>query len=208
MSRKLLSGIKKRFSMATAEKISEALGLHGINVSASHILDGLSRDDWQLIPDEPQPVSVPHINGGGKGGTPVTIPHYQLAASAGGGALVEDESRTRRIYFAADWIRGELMANPNDLFAIDIEGDSMEPELREGDTVLVDKTKVHLRRNGLYVLVIGDMLLVKRAELMPDGSIQIRSDNPKYTPYTIKPGEQEPFSVKGRVVWIIGRRPQ
>lgn len=205
VSRAQLSGIKDRFAFQTAEKISSALSKHGIEASPNHIFEGLTQEDWQLMPELDHPVGIPYINGKNLNGEPVKIPYYRISAAAGGGVFAEGKTDAVQIYFLSGWIRDRLNTTPKNLFAMDIYGDSMEPTLRHGDTVLVDKKKNHLRSNGLYVLEINDMLIVKRVEVQPDNSILMKSDNPDYEPYVLKPGEEGHFGVKGRVVKLIGR---
>lgn len=46
---KLFTG-KRALSVNYANKLSDALTKHGIQVTPGHILDGLSQDNWELIP--------------------------------------------------------------------------------------------------------------------------------------------------------------
>ena len=188
-----------------AEKLSIALSKHGFHVTPGHILDGLTQERWDLTPESEQPVAVPHIHGKHLNGEPVKIPYYRISAAAGGGVFAEGKTEAVQIYFLSGWIRDCLDTSPNNLFAMDVYGDSMEPTLRHGDTILVDKKKNHLRTNGLYVMEIGDMLVVKRVEVQPDNSMVIKSDNPSYESYVIRPGDEGHFEVKGRAVKLIGR---
>jgi phage repressor protein C with HTH and peptisase S24 domain len=87
------------------------------------------------------------------------------------------------------------------LSAIAVAGDSMEPTLRDGDEILVDRTPRPLR-DGIHVVRLDDSLLVKRVDTGRPGTIALRSDNKAYEPIELSPGEVQ---VIGRVVWKSGR---
>jgi phage repressor protein C with HTH and peptisase S24 domain len=87
------------------------------------------------------------------------------------------------------------------LSVIEVEGDSMEPTLRDGDEILVDRAPRPLR-SGLHVIRLDDVLLVKRLEPGPSGTLQVISDNPAY-PRLERP--RADIAILGRVVWKGGR---
>ena len=70
----------------------------------------------------------------------VHIPRFEVAASAGGGAMVHSEQIVDYLSFRADWVRSALGVSVGDLALISVIGDSMEPSLSEGDVVLLDMT--------------------------------------------------------------------
>jgi phage repressor protein C with HTH and peptisase S24 domain len=84
---------------------------------------------------------------------------------------------------------------------IAVEGDSMEPTLRDGDEILVDRTPRPLRA-GIHVIRLDDVLLVKRLEAAAGGQVRVISDNPAYRPSERGATEIEMI---GRVVWKGGR---
>lgn len=130
----------------------------------------------------------------------VDVPRLPLGASAGGGAIAHDEAPIGAFRFAARWLRGQGL-EPAMLSAIAVEGDSMEPTLRDGDEILVDRTPRPLR-DGIHVVRAGDALLVKRIDTGRPGAVTLVSDNPAYRAVELPPGEVQ---VIGRVVWKSGR---
>jgi hypothetical protein len=128
------------------------------------------------------------------------IPRLPLGASAGPGTLAQDIAPTDRLRFSGRWLRQQGL-EPGMLSVIEVEGDSMEPTLRDGDEILVDRSARPLR-SGLHVIRLDDVLLVKRLEPGAAGTIQIISDNPAY-PRTQRP--RADVAVLGRVVWKGGR---
>ena len=88
------------------------------------------------------------------------------------------------------------------LSAIAVEGDSMEPTLRDGDEILVDCAP-RPPRDGIHVVRVDGALLVKRLAFGRPGLIVLISDNrPAYDPVELAPAEVE---IIGRVVWKGGR---
>ena len=77
----------------------------------------------------------------------------------------------------------------------------MEPTLRDGDEILVDRSRRALS-DGIHVVRTGDALLVKRLDTGRPGAIGLISDNPAYRAIELPAGEVE---VIGRVVWKSGR---
>lgn len=135
----------------------------------------------------------------------VSLPLYDLRAAAGGGAVVEGEQVIDVLKFKREWISAELRLNQKDLCLIYVEGDSMEPELRAGDIILIDRRDTGPNRDAIYVMRIDDALLVKRLQRLPGGQLRVTSDNPRYDPFLLKNEELENVVIVGRVVWA-GRR--
>jgi phage repressor protein C with HTH and peptisase S24 domain/DNA-binding XRE family transcriptional regulator len=138
----------------------------------------------------------------------VYLPLYDVRAKAGAGAVVEAEQQVDALAFKEDWIRRELRAAPADLRLIYVEGDSMEPDLRAGDIVLIDHTDTTARREGIYVLRMEGALLVKQLQRLPGGIVKVLSRNAAYEPFTVpltSLEESNEFAVVGRVVWACRR---
>jgi len=130
----------------------------------------------------------------------VDVPRLTLGASAGPGASEPDESAFDAIRFSVRWLRS-MGLEAESLSAIAVTGDSMEPTLRDGDEILVDRTP-HSVRDGIHVVRLEDNLLVKRVDASRPGVITLLSDNPAYRPIECQPDEVD---VIGRVVWKGGR---
>ncbi len=128
------------------------------------------------------------------------VPRLALGASAGPGALDPSERPVGAFRFSARWLRGQGL-DPAALSAIVVAGDSMDPTLRDGDEILVDRTQRALR-DGIHVVRVDDALLVKRLDTGRPGAIALLSDNPAYRALELAAGEIE---VIGRVVWKSGR---
>ena len=130
----------------------------------------------------------------------IDVPRLDLGASAGPGALAGDEVAVGHLRFSARWLKAQALDSAM-LTAIEVQGDSMEPTLRDGDEILVDRSQRRLRA-GVHVIRLEDVLLVKRLAPGPGGTVEVISDNPAYgrTKVTL-----EEVEVVGRVVWKGGR---
>jgi phage repressor protein C with HTH and peptisase S24 domain len=133
------------------------------------------------------------------------IPLYDVRARGGAnGAVVDGESVLDVLAFKEDWIRQEVRAAPGDLRLIFVEGDSMVPDLRPGDIVMIDHTDTSARREGAYVIRMDGALLVKTLQRLPGGVIKVISRNAAYEPFTVNVSAlagSDDFAIIGRVVW-------
>jgi phage repressor protein C with HTH and peptisase S24 domain len=130
----------------------------------------------------------------------VEIPRLSLEASAGPGANAAEEVPFDAFRFSRRWLR-ENGLQPAQLSAIRVMGDSMDPLLRDGDEILVDRTPRPFRE-GVHVARLGEALLVKRIQAVPPGRLLLISENPAYGPIEMSASDVD---VVGRVVWKGGR---
>lgn len=132
----------------------------------------------------------------------VEIPVLDVDASAGFGAIAESEAAHTRFGFDERWLGRLTRAKSASLSIIHVDGESMEPTLRDDDEVLVDASDHGARlRDGIYVLRIDDALVVKRVTMQPGGRlITISSDNASYPSWTDV--DRATVHVVGRVIWF------
>jgi len=132
----------------------------------------------------------------------IELPFYEVTASAGGGALVEAENQTKSISFEPAWLRKEIGVNPNDVFLMLVDGDSMYPTLKSESMIMVDR-HLNSMSDGIYVLRHENSLLVKRLQMLPGGIIKVKSDNNMYEPWEINKSQLDGIDLEliGRVVW-------
>ncbi|MBH1943363.1 LexA family transcriptional regulator [Erythrobacter sp. YJ-T3-07] len=128
------------------------------------------------------------------------IPRLSLAAAAGPGQFANGEAPFDNFGFSGRWLR-ENGFDPKMLSALTVEGDSMEPLLRHGDEILIDRGS-RFERDGVHVVRMGDTLMVKRLASAGAGRIALLSQNLAYPPVEVGLDEIE---VLGRVVWKSGR---
>ena len=99
--------------------------------------------------------------------------------AAAGGATGLDETVTGHVPFRRDWI-DRISADPTQCTLIGVMGDSMEPTLPEGSSILVDCGQRTRRQGAIFVVRSEDGLVVKRAARDGRGRWLLRSDNPHW----------------------------
>ena len=132
----------------------------------------------------------------------VHLPFYEVSASAGAGLLAEVEEQPKTISFEPNWLRSEVGVCPTNVFLMLVEGDSMQPTLKNGSMIMVNKDVDNLS-DGIYVMRYDNNLLVKRLQMLPGGIIRVKSDNSMYDPWEITKSQLdgEELALIGRVVW-------
>lgn len=202
-----------RITLRTFQRAETGSNEAGMSLIEAFVRAGINAN-WLLTGEEPMllkdlsgPDAALHRAEEARAGY-VAIPLYNsVRAAAGSGALVEHERPDDALMFKEAWVRAELGARPGDLYLIRVAGDSMEPTLRSGDAILVDRRATRPDREGVYILRMNDMLLVKRLQALPGGVVRVSSDNPAFAPFDIKAddiGGPDP-AIIGRAVWT-GRR--
>jgi len=149
----------------------------------------------------PEDISyVKTANRSAKRGEWVDVPRLDVGASAGPGALPQAEGAFDAFRFSRRWL-SEQGLDGAQLSAITVEGDSMEPLLRDGDEILVDRAPRPFR-DGIHVVRLGDSLMVKRVASAGAGRLALLSQNLAYPPVEVSADE---VKIIGRVVWKGGR---
>lgn len=130
-----------------------------------------------------------------------------LPTFAGMGAGGTDEGDPGVVSFSRDLIERELRAPAESLLAMIAEGNSMEPDFRGGDQILVDTRRKSLAQPGAFCLWDGDGHVIKFLERIPDSEpakVRVVSANGIYEP---RERLLDEINLIGRVVWF-GRRVQ
>jgi phage repressor protein C with HTH and peptisase S24 domain/DNA-binding XRE family transcriptional regulator len=125
---------------------------------------------------------------------------YNVAASAGFGALVGPEEIVDQLSFPMDYLSRITRSSPKNLAIISVKGDSMRPTLSHDDVVMLDMSKTSLGFDGLFVLNMDGALHVKRITRASEpGWVTIISDNKdEYLPFRRR---VEDVHVVGKVIW-------
>lgn len=146
----------------------------------------------------------------GKAVEPVADPNVEYVevevlptyAGMGGGGTGEGDREVALIprTLIVDLLRGA----PADFLLINVRGDSMEPDFRHGDQILIDKRDTSPAQPGPFALWDGEWgeYVVKNVERSRAGEVRIFSTNQKYQ---AENAEAETTRIIGRPVWF-GRR--
>lgn len=136
----------------------------------------------------------------------VSIPRYdEVRPSAGYGSLAISEVPTTRMAFEPNWL-ADLGVKAESAVILPAQGDSMEPTIMNGAPMLVDTSKTEVRNGFIYVFDVAGDLMVKRIERLPDGTINLLSDNSgKYPSRNLDRESVAQMTVIGRVYAAVSK---
>lgn len=130
----------------------------------------------------------------------VEIAEIDLRYGLGGTYLDGPVIESKRA-FSRSLLRHFTHSAPENLFWTLGDGDSMEPTIRSGELILIDRSQVSPRMgDGIWAFAWGDVGMIKRLRPLPDGTVEIHSDNQLVRPALAADGE---LHVIGRVVAIV-----
>ncbi len=173
---------------ATLRALAGVLG-----VSASYLLD--ASDDGPVPAQAGGGVRAPTGDG-----PMVPIVELDVRAGAGGGALNAEELESGYWQLPGDLVRSVTTAPTTALKILTVYGDSMEPEFRPGQRVMVDISDQMPSPPGVFVAWDGLATVIKRVEFVPHSDpprVRFSSDNPRYQPYE---RTLEEAHIRGRVI--------
>ena len=123
----------------------------------------------------------------------------EVTTAAGAGATIDTERITGRVKFSRTLLNRHGLKAP-ECRIIRVAGESMEPTLADGCTILVNRASRRRRDNRIFVIRVDDELIVKRAAKDPAAGWLLVSDNPNKTAWPTRPWPRE-ASVVGEVKW-------
>ena len=115
----------------------------------------------------------------------VLIPRVGFV-SAGPGAINEVRVPDEFEVFFRDHLIQLTHRNPDEMLSFEVVGDSMEPELRAGDTV-VYVPQAQITDFGIYVLALDEQAIVKKVQRYGGGAVEIIPVNPSYSKEMLVP---------------------
>lgn len=103
-----------------------------------------------------------------------------------------------------DWeeLPEEMFSGGREYFGLKVSGDSMFPDILDGDIVIIHKTPVCESGSVAVVYINGYDATLKQVKFGIDGSITLTPRNPNYPPRTYSPKEvaELPVMIAGVVV--------
>lgn len=194
-------GVSKEW-LETGEDNRSISYQHGKNMVGSigsvggHVIAG-DGDGHGVVQEAPVPY----------GADEVVLPYYpEIYASAGGGAFSGFDASSPvsisrgflQSYFGIGAAKG--------MHIINVVGDSMAPTLKNGEMIFVNPIENEgFRDGGVYVLMCGDTILVKRVRQHPiTKEYTLISDNPEVEDITLTIDESSDCKFVGRVVGSMG----
>lgn len=131
------------------------------------------------------------------------VPLLDVVASAGPGVENPLPFEIARLPFPSAWLQ-RLGVPESAARFIDSRGDSMEPTIPDGAICLVDTRVEHARKDGIYVLIDGPNVRIKRIAIGWQNAIVLISDNERYASEALASPDAEALRIAGKVVWAGG----
>lgn len=128
----------------------------------------------------------------------VEVRKLAVAAADGGMDAAEAEGEaTGLVAFRRDWLDRHGI-EPARCVVTEVQGESMEPTVPDGSSILIDCARRRLRKGGIFALHTADGLIVKRAGEDVGGCWLLVSDHPGW-PVMPWPDDAE---IIGEVRWV------
>lgn len=186
--------IETGFQRADHEFLAALRAKFGVDLNA--IIDGGA--DTAILPDSKQDEEIVSLP------VPDFIPvtRFTVEASAGHGSLVQDETGSGTYAYNRAFLDRRGL-RPENLAVISVKGDSMEPDLSDGDLILIDRAEAQpdaIKEGRIYVVNFDGDLYVKRIQRAPGRRLMLVSSNPVYHPVMVDEGQMDGVKIIGRVV--------
>jgi len=88
---------------------------------------------------------------------------------------------------------------------LEARGDSMSPTIHDGSLILVNIVKNELDGDGVYVIEVDGVLLLRRIQFDIRGGVLAGNDNPAYREQYLQMEHRQALNVFGQVVWAGNR---
>lgn len=129
------------------------------------------------------------------------VPMVEARLSAGTGSFEVGEDVERRYAFRTDFLMRK--GQPSSMVLMRVTGDSMEPDIKHNDVVLIDQSQRVPRPGLLYAVGVEDLVYLKSVNAEP-GKLVLSSYNPDYPPIEVdaRGDLSNGIRIIGRAVWV------
>ncbi|MDH2999653.1 repressor [Chelonobacter oris] len=121
-----------------------------------------------------------------------------IKISAGFGAENGDHYKTNFAKVERAWLQARRL-KAADCAMFRVNGDSMEPTLKNDEEIIIDRSKSCLEEGKIFVINHGGTIWVKKVQITFDG-VELISDNTEYKPISLNQDEADNLIVIGQVV--------
>ena len=130
---------------------------------------------------------------------PVELPKVSFRASAGDGDFVTEKEVAD--HYVVDKRELRRTGAPNGLFVIEVDGESMKPEFRPGEWLVMQPVRPDklITVDGVYLYRHEDMVQLKRLQRRGGRILHVLPRNDRYPDYTIQIDEGTDFELLGSV---------
>jgi len=129
----------------------------------------------------------------------IRLPVYDMAAPCAADGQLSSLPLLGQVTLGRQLLPESL--TPQHLAVLRLHGDAMAPMLCQGDQVLVQDVAASPIQDGLYLIRLDHVLLVKQLQRIPQG-LRVSSVNPSYAPFVVNEAAMgRGMQVLGRVIW-------
>ena len=129
------------------------------------------------------------------------VPMVDARLSAGTGSFETGDHAERYYAFRLDFLIRKGI--PSQMVLMRVAGDSMEPEIKDGDVVLIDQNQKTPIPGKLYAVGVEDMVYIKEVNAEP-GKLVLSSYNKTYPALEVDARGDlvDGIRIIGRAVWV------
>ena len=180
----------------TYEQVAKILGLGSKQAAQNRVTRKQELKEWEIIALDDAFLNK-KVNNDNQDTVQITY-RPDVFLSAGYGVEVLDETKETMTLDARllTTERG-CRINPQHCEIVSVSGNSMAPEYRHGDKVIIDRGDTELVDGHIFAFRYNGQCYVKEINLLGD-KIKCISLNKEYDPFYINQGEQ--FTVLGRII--------
>lgn len=131
-------------------------------------------------------------------------PYFDAELSAGSGREAwAGQTPTDTLRLPGHLVRN-LFRPRGPTIALRVAGDSMEPTIRDGAVAIIDTSADRIDRDGkVYALRVDNVLLIKRAHVIPGVGIRLAGDNSASPSVQLDATDADRLAVLGRVCGVL-----
>lgn len=146
------------------------------------------------------PINEEHV-AGCETGQIIMVPMVEARLSAGTGSFETGGAAERYYAFRLDFLRRKGV--PSRMVLMRVSGDSMEPEIRHDDVVLIDQSQTTPTPGRLYAVSVEDMVYIKEVNAEP-GKLVLSSYNKAYPALEVdvRGDLKDGIRIIGHAVWV------
>jgi phage repressor protein C with HTH and peptisase S24 domain len=159
--------------------------------------------DWLANGDGPASTAAILPSQPGEDADTVHLPLMNVVGAAGNGIENHEVEVINRLPFSLALLK-QLGVRPDSAQFIRCQVDSMLPTLADGGICLIDTSRTRARDGGIYAVMVGEDVLIKRLQLGARGLTLISDNAEKYPPETLEGDEIGRVKVIGKVFWAGG----
>ena len=134
----------------------------------------------------------------------VKIDVLDVSACCGNGITNISENVIGHQFVSKNLLKEFTFTSPENIKIIRAVGDSMIPTINPQDMIWIDMSVKEPSSDGLYLLTVGQDLMIKRIQINPfNNQVQVKSDNPAYAPILLN--DYKEISCIGKVIYHMKR---